>query len=64
MSQGGYGKRSHSSHMHLDTYKAARGLAESILTYGEADEVNQYGEIVHHLADLLEDYEVEEGLKK
>jgi|TARA_R100000742_G_C4207458_1_gene34764 hypothetical protein len=50
--------------MHLDTYKAARGLAESILTYGEADEVNQYGEIVHHLADLLEDYEVEEGLKK
>ena len=46
--------------MHLDTYLAAKALAQSILLQEETAEVNQYGEMVHHLADLSEDYEFDE----
>ena len=46
--------------MNLDTYLAAKALAKSILLQEETAEVNNYGELVTHLADLIEDYELEE----
>ena len=49
--------------MHDDTLAAARALAQSIIDHGEAEEANQYGEMVHHLADFIEDgdFDREEG---
>ena len=46
--------------MHLDTYLAAKALAKSILLQEETAEVNNYGDLVTHLADLIEDYEFDE----
>ena len=49
--------------MHDDTLAAAKALAQSIIDHGETQEANQYGEMVEHLADLIEDgeFDREEG---
>tara|TARA_R100001086_G_C11802523_1_gene249256 strand:+ start:882 stop:1034 length:153 start_codon:yes stop_codon:yes gene_type:complete len=43
--------------MHDDTLAAAKTLAQSIIKHGESEEANQYGNIVEHLADFIEDGE-------
>lgn len=49
--------------MHDDTLAAAKALAQSIIDHGETEEANQYGGMVEHLADLIEDgeFDREEG---
>ena len=42
--------------MHSDTLAAAKALAQSIIDHGDADEVNGYGQMTLHLADLIEDF--------
>ena len=42
--------------MHSDTLAAAEALAQSIIKNGDMAEINVYGHMAEHLADLLDDY--------
>jgi hypothetical protein len=49
--------------MHNDTLAAAKIFANLALEHGDIKEVNQYGDLIEHLSDLIEDAEAdrEEG---
>ncbi len=42
--------------MHSDTLAAAKALAQSIIKHGDTVEINDYGQMAEHLADLIEDF--------